>query len=131
MKSSMDGFPPAPWVCRVHCPQRTASTASPAPSSSSAWTPRPAPRRRSMSCCATPTNSAAGWRPGGISAEPTGDVVFRQLLLRVGKNQSRRADFDQVAEMEIRGALRYPRRLLHIVRHDDDGVVRAQFIDQI
>ena len=59
------------------------------------------------------------------SPETAGDVVFRQPLLRIGENQIRRADFHQIALVEVRGTLRYPRRLLHIVGHDDDGVIRA------
>src|ERR1700722_13335119 len=65
------------------------------------------------------------------STEAAGDVVFSQLLLRIGENQLRRADFDQIAHVEIRGTLRYARRLLHVVGHDDDGIVVPQFIDKI
>ena len=38
---------------------------------------------------------------------------------------------DQVAEVEVRRALRYARRLLHVVRNDDDGVVLAQLVNEI
>src|SRR5450755_4348183 len=34
-------------------------------------------------------------------AEPARDVVFRQLLLRVGENQIRGSDLDQIAQVEI------------------------------
>src|ERR1700721_999841 len=67
----------------------------------------------------------------GCSTEAAGDVIFGQLLLRIGENQIRRADLDQIALMEIGGTLRNPRRLLHIVGHDDNGVIRAQLVDQI
>src|ERR1700722_16699345 len=65
------------------------------------------------------------------SPEPAGDVVFGQLLLRVGEYQIRRTDLHQIAHVKIGSTLRHPRRLLHIVSHDDNGVICPQFIDQI
>src|SRR5215469_8800773 len=52
-------------------------------------------------------------------------------MTRVGKYAIRIADLDELTEMEVRGALRDARRLLHGVGHDHDGVGLAQLIDQI
>ncbi len=65
------------------------------------------------------------------SAETAGDVVFGQLVLGIGENLIGFADFDQIAEMEISGALRHASGLLHGVSDDDDGVALAQFVNQL
>jgi len=66
-----------------------------------------------------------------ISAEPAGDIVLGQPVPGVGEDPLGRADLDQVAEVEVGGALRYPRGLLHGMGDDDDRVLQPQFIDQV
>src|SRR4029077_18328783 len=61
------------------------------------------------------------------SPETAGDVVLGQFLLGIGEDPVSRPHLDQIAEMEIPGALRYARRLLHVVGHDHDRIVGAQF----
>jgi hypothetical protein len=61
--------------------------------------------------------------------ETTGNVVFGELLLRIGEYQIRRADFYEIAHVKIGRALRHPGCLLHVVRHDDYRIVAAQLID--
>src|SRR3984893_3029526 len=92
------------------------------------WTTKPKGFKKGAAATSSASSCSVAFTS---STEAAGDVVFGQPLLRIGEYQIRRADFDQIAHVEIRGALRYARRLLHIVRHDDDGVIRAQFIDQI
>ena len=58
--------PPGPWWCPAACPPPMAATASPAPSSSSRWMRKPAPRWASTRCCATwteaPCRPPSNWR---------------------------------------------------------------------
>ena len=71
------------------------------------------------------------------SAEPAGNVVLGGLLVRVGENLLRVVDFDQPAglagglEVKERGLIADPGGLLHVVGHDDDGVVLLELSDQI
>src|ERR1700676_4766302 len=92
------------------------------------WSTKPKGFKKGAAATSSASSSSVAFTS---STEAAGDVVFGQPLLRIGENQIRRADFDQIAQVEIRGTLRYPRRLLHIVRHDDNGVIRAQFVDQV
>src|SRR5204862_6862808 len=66
-----------------------------------------------------------------FSAESSGDVVFRETVARVGEHPVGSSDLDQLPEMEVPGALRHARRLLHRVRDDHDRILSAQLIDQI
>src|SRR6266513_517508 len=85
-------------------------------------TPPPSPR---------PPVSASDSKTGRALAESPGDVVFRETVTRVGEHPVRVAHLDELSEMEVRGALRHARRLLHRVRDDHDRILFAQLIDQI
>src|SRR3954463_7749795 len=63
------------------------------------------------------------WRraPRYPLAEPPGDVVLGLLFLRLDEDLVRHAEFDQLAEVHVGGEVRDARRLLHVVRHDEDG----------
>src|SRR5204863_678912 len=63
-------------------------------------------------------------------SESSCHVVFRQLLGRVCEDPIGRTEFDEAPEPEERRIVRYARCLLHVVRHDDDRVVRLELIDQ-
>src|SRR6516165_5401428 len=65
------------------------------------------------------------------SAEPPGNVVLGEAMARVGEDAIGLTDFDQLAEMKVRGALRDAGRLLHGVGDDHDRVGLAQLIDQV
>src|ERR1700682_3084941 len=63
-----------------------------------------------------------------ISTHPTTHVCLGRCLHRGPKNLIGGTEFDQapwaasVLDRHETGELRYARRLLHVVRHDDDGV---------
>ena len=63
--------------------------------------------------------------------ESAGDIVAGQLMPGVSKDLSGFSHLDQIAEMEVGGALGYARGLLHGVGNDDDGVVLPEFVDQL
>src|ERR1700710_2673418 len=75
-----------------------------------------------------------GWL---LSAEPSGDVVLGPLLGGIGEDLLRGTHLDELTrladagEIEERGAVGDPRRLLHVVRDDDDRVLRLQFLDEV
>src|SRR5688500_2597851 len=52
------------------------------------------------------------------SAVAAGDVILGSLDPRIGEDLRRLAIFDELAEVEESGALRDPRRLLHVVGDD-------------
>src|SRR5436190_21776325 len=56
-------------------------------------------------------------------AEPSGDVVLRDLLPRVGEDLLGLVVLDQPAQHEERGRLRHSGRLLHVVGDDHDRVI--------
>src|SRR4029079_2354462 len=65
------------------------------------------------------------------SAEPAGDVGLRALVVGGGEDVLSRAELDQLAEIHEGGEVRDARRLLHVMRHDDDGVVLLELVDQL
>src|SRR5215212_11708854 len=65
------------------------------------------------------------------SAEAAGDVVLGLLLVGVHEDPRLRSELDQLTEIHEGGVLRDARRLLHVVRHDDDGELGAQLLDQL
>src|SRR5690554_2786919 len=67
----------------------------------------------------------------GSSAETAGNVGFGQLVLGVGEHPLGIVDLDEFAQMKVGGALGHPRRLLHGVGNDGDGVVLRQLGDQL
>src|SRR5229473_5406469 len=76
-------------------------------------------------------------RRGTVLAEPAGDVGLCPLVLRLVEQVCRRSELDQLAipafwihehkGREVRDA----RSLLHVVGHDDDGVVPRQLGHQV
>ena len=64
------------------------------------------------------------------SAVAAGDIILGALLPRIGEDVRGRAIFDQRAEVEKGGALRHARRLLHVMRHDHDGIAALELVDQ-
>src|SRR5262245_24421059 len=87
---------------------------------------------RMWSAASAPSTALLVW-PSiiGSLAKAAGDVVFRQLVAGVREDAIRLAHLDEIAEMEVRRALRNARGLLHRVRDDDDGVDRAQLVDEV
>src|SRR5436305_810692 len=65
------------------------------------------------------------------STEAPGNVVLGLLHLRAGVQHVRRARLDQPALEEERCQVGNARCLLHVVRHDDDGIVALQLEDQV
>src|SRR5215472_7316611 len=78
-----------------------------------------------------PARGGSTVRRRPTSAEPTGDVVLGEAVARVGEQAIGLTDLDQLAEMEVRRALRHTCRLLHGVGDDHDRVGLAQLIDQV
>src|SRR2546421_347031 len=64
-------------------------------------------------------------------AEPSGDVVLGLLLLRLDEQLVGDAELDQLAKIHVGGEVRHARRLLHIVRHDEDGDALLKIVDQL
>ena len=62
--------------------------------------------------------------------EPAGDILLGALVVGRGENLFRRAEFHQLAQIHEGGVVGRARGLLHIVGHDDDGVIVGQFVDQ-
>src|SRR5690625_4385055 len=75
------------------------------------------------------TGPNPGWP--SLSAVTAGNVVFRLLVSGVGEQLPGFTHFDEVAEVEERGAVGYPCRLLHVVGDDHDGEVLLQLEDQL
>src|SRR3546814_6582933 len=69
--------------------------------------------------------------PPPHSAVAAGDGVLRAGCARIGEDIRRVAIFHQCAEMEKGGFLTDARRLLNIVRDDQDRIFAAQFVDQL
>src|SRR4029079_13530651 len=64
-------------------------------------------------------------------AESAGDILFCLALCGVGEDFRGRVDFDEVAEVKKRGAIRAAAGLLHVVSDNDDRVLRFQLPDQL
>src|ERR1051326_3829154 len=62
--------------------------------------------------------------------EASTDIIFGFSLRGPLEEIDGRRVFDQVAAQEKARVLRHARRLLHVVRHDHDGVVLDQLDDQ-
>lgn len=75
--------------------------------------------------------SAAQPVSANSSTKAAGDVVFSELVRRVGKDAAGVPHFHQVTQMKIGGSLGNPGSLLHVVGNNDDGVVLPEFTDQI
>src|SRR5690242_6303005 len=65
------------------------------------------------------------------SAETSGHVIFGPLLGRVGKNLVRGVVLDQLAKIKEGSVIRNARRLLHVVRDDDDRKLLFQIQNQV
>src|SRR4051812_28471596 len=57
------------------------------------------------------------------SSEPSGDVILGFLPLRPDEQRVGGAEFDQLAEVHVRGEVRHTRCLLHVVSDHGDGVL--------
>src|SRR6478736_3051047 len=70
--------------------------------------------------------------PGGPGlAEPSGDVVLSDLLTGIGEDLLGAVVLHEPTQHEERRELADARRLLHVVRHDDDGEVHLQLVDEL
>ena len=66
---------------------------------------------------------------GGVAlSDFAGDVFFCLGVAGAGEDVRRAANLQQLAQVEIRRALRNARRLLHGVRHHHNRVVGAQLV---
>src|SRR5215203_958495 len=64
-----------------------------------------------------------------ISPEPPGNIIFSLLTNRVREQLVRRSGLDQFALVKERRLIRHAGRLLHIVRHNHNGVLVSQLKD--
>src|SRR5579884_1860772 len=69
--------------------------------------------------------------PTKRSTEPASDVIFRLLDLRPGVNLVRRSRLDEAALVEKAVHIRNACRLLHIMGHNDDGVILLQLEHEV
>src|SRR6476620_5984531 len=67
----------------------------------------------------------------GTLSKPTRDVVLGQLLGRIREDAIGRAELDELSQPEERSVIGHARRLLHVMRHDYDRVVRLQLVDEL
>ena len=67
---------------------------------------------------------------GFASSKPSRNVVFRTLVGRRGKYLLRLVVLDQLAHQKEAGMIGDARRLLHIMGHNDDGVLGLELKDQ-
>src|SRR5262249_5261408 len=74
-------------------------------------------------CSATMSDQSSTIARAPGSAEAPGDVFLGPLVLGVGEYRLGDAVFNQLPEIHEGGEVRRPRRLLHVVRDDDDAVV--------
>src|ERR1700754_3638522 len=88
-----------------------------------------------------PDSSASNWverclslmtLPPGVtgSAEATRNVVLGLFLLGLHEQICRGPELDQVSEVHVGGVVGAAGRLLHVVSHDEDGVVVLELVDQ-
>src|SRR5271154_4955581 len=66
-----------------------------------------------------------------LSAKTAGNVVLGPLRKRRLKDHLGVAVFDQTAEIHEGGVVGDARRLLHVVRDDNDGVDAGKLMDQL
>ena len=62
-------------------------------------------------------------------ADAASDIGFSQFVIGVGKYFLGFVYFDELAKVEVSGAVGNPRGLLHGVGHYGDGEILAQFSD--
>src|SRR5512139_2837735 len=65
------------------------------------------------------------------SAEAAGDVVLGFLAARLEEDRVGLVELDQLAEVHVRSVVRHPRRLLHVVRDDQDRHLLLELPDQL
>src|SRR6516162_1652341 len=100
---------------------------------------RPLMSRRSFlsasicsSKCLCIFRGSPGWRRRALLlSEPAGDVVLGELLTRAREHAPRVVVLDQAALHEERGAIRDAGGLLHVVRHDHDGIAAFELQHQL
>src|SRR5512145_323171 len=83
---------------------------------------------RSRSYCLEACSVISMRRP---LSEPAGDVVLGLLHLGLDEELVGHAELDQVAEVHVGGEVRHARRLLHVVRHDEDGHALLEVVHQL
>ena len=64
------------------------------------------------------------------SSKPPCDVIFGLFLVRIGENFRRRTNLDEPTHVKERCEIGDASRLLHVVRNDDNRVLRFQSVDQ-
>src|SRR3954453_22488501 len=91
-----------------------------------------------VSSCRSPSNALAVCSFKFImsvqsppSAEAAGDVILGAPVVRRGEHPAGGVELDQLAEIHEGGEIRHPRRLLHVVGDDDQGVFRFQLVHQL
>src|SRR3954454_13478324 len=91
---------------------------------------------RNRGCChafynrKVPARSSASTGSTVRLTKSPGHVIFGQFLEGVRKDPIRRTEFNETPQPEEPRVIRHARRLLHVVRDDDDGVVRLQAVDE-
>src|SRR6266852_4793068 len=96
------------------------------------WAAEPGEVKRGLISSSTKLGDE-GTGPGGRggSTETSGDVIFRLFLARAREQLVGRPGFNQAALVEEAGEIGDTGGLLHVVRHDDDGVLALQLKDQV
>src|SRR5262249_28158926 len=100
------------------------------------WNPRSSARLDDSSTTACLSTDAAvarnvySYAVCHESSESSGYIVFRFPICRRSEKSLGLAELYQTAVQKKAGFIGHARSLLHIVRHDDDGVVALELIDQ-
>src|SRR5579863_2427570 len=77
------------------------------------------------------TSKSNSARRNSSLAEPAGNVIFRLFVRRLGENLLRLVELDQFSQQEESRELRHPRRLLHVVGDNYDGIPLFELEDQL
>src|SRR5213082_213366 len=112
--------PPRSTLCQTLFPYttlfRSPGRPGPRPTWSGAWPSAPTGRRGS--------GGVPPWRKR--SSEPSCDVGLGTLVRGPREELLGGPEFDQVAEVKEAGEVRCARRLLHVVRHDENRIALFQ-----
>src|SRR5450432_360246 len=93
-------------------------------------------RRRRSSCsysrfvCSREVSVRMEACPRGL-AKAARDVVFRPLVRRLREEYVSSIELDELTHVEEGGVVGDARRLLHVVRHDDDRIVGRDLVDEL
>src|ERR1700754_17666 len=71
-------------------------------------------------------------RPAALRlTEPTRDIILGAIVFRIGEHDLCFIIFNQLAQIEEGRFIANPGSLLHVVRHDDQGIIDLQLMEEL